>query len=447
MINRRVAAVVVLVLLLSPSGLLGGIMFVSKYVQMICNGKTYHKITFQETTSFANGVQSTTFSIISDVDTGLKCCNTSAASNAIRGPQPHDDSDVCSPSTPQSEGGTETNPGTLASVTNSGGGSAPSGGSPPVAVTAPMASRRVSAPISHQTSPSGKTAYTPTLPFLPFAIPPLTFGSTPPTLTAAECNAQLNPTAYQVNHNVATVTRLNLCTGATVDTVNVTGNPLEIAVTPDGKWGVVTSFFNAITFINTDNDTVANVIQTDQNTFPFGIAISPDGTFALVANFNNVDMDLVVVDLQTQTITGQIPLPYTYPQSVFLSPDGTLAWVTYPFENIVQVIDVMTGDIVSSISVEEPLDVVFNATGTVAYIASETPGSVAVVNTASYKVVANIPTAAGTDDLMLSPDGLILTMNNYFGGSIGAIDTTALTNILTAPVTAAPFGVAPVPFQ
>jgi DNA-binding beta-propeller fold protein YncE len=310
-----------------------------------------------------------------------------------------------------------------------------------------MASRRVSAPIPHQTSPSGKTAYVPTLPFLPFAVPPLTFGSTPPTLSAAQCNAEINPTAYQVNHNVATVTRLNLCTGAAVDTINVTENPLEIAVTPDGKWGVVTSFFNAITFINTDNDTVANVIQTDQNTFPFGIAISPDGTFALVANFNNVEMGLVVVDLQTQTITGQIPLPYAYPQSVFLSPDGTLAWVTFPFENIVEVLDVMTGDIVSSISVQEPLDVVFNATGTVAYIASATPGSVAVVNTASYKILANIPTAAGTDDLMLSLDGGILTMNNYFAGSIGAIDTTALTNILTAPVTAAPFGVAPVPFQ
>src|ERR1022692_2393658 len=92
MINRRIVAVVASILLLSPPGLFGGIMGVSEYVQMVCDGKTWHKITFRETTTFGkNG--STTFSIVSNVDTMLKCCNKSAAST-INGPQPHAN-DVC----------------------------------------------------------------------------------------------------------------------------------------------------------------------------------------------------------------------------------------------------------------------------------------------------------------------------------------------------------------
>jgi len=399
---------------------------VRRWTIQTCNGVTFHEITFQQ-------VNNGSINVVKDTDTGKPCCNKNVKSSARAGVQPRD-SDACSPGTPESEGGTETNPGTLASAANLGGGfSGPSPDARPYGST------------PRQTAPTGNTAYVPTLPFLEFALPPLTFGSTEPTLTS-QCNTQLNPTGYQVNHNVATVTRLNLCTGATIDTVNVAQNPLELAVTPDGKYAIVTSFFNAITFIDTDNDSVSNVIQTDPNTFPYGIAISPDGSYALVTNFGA--QNLVIVDVPTQSISGTIPLDQQSPQSVFFNPDGTLIWVTYPSQGIVEVIDVITGAVVASISASEPLDVAFNATGTVAYIANGgQPGSVMVINTTTYAVTANIATPSGTDDLLLSPDGAYLTTNNYFDGSISVIDTTALANVLTVPVTAAPFGATLVPIQ
>jgi YVTN family beta-propeller protein len=110
------------------------------------------------------------------------------------------------------------------------------------------------------------------------------------------------------------------------------------------------------------------------------------------------------------------------PQSVFLNPDATLAWVSYPFENFVEVIDVMTGIVNSSIQVQQPIDVVFNATGTTAYISSRLPGSVVVVDTKTYSTIANIPTAAGSSDLLLSPSGGILTVGNFDSASISAIE-------------------------
>jgi DNA-binding beta-propeller fold protein YncE len=451
MIKREIQAItaIVLFLLVAPVSLHAEWkgLFVS-WLEDKCIKGTIHTLTYYSVLGGAFPF------VVFDVDTGKTCCNQGTQSNARMGLQPKD-AYACSPSTPQDQGGTETNRGTAASVTNLDAGSPPAGGSPtPSALSqARLSSLRplgatggvIAAP--HLATSSGRTAYVPTVPFRPFALPPYYFGSSAPTQVRPQCNAQLNPTAYQVNHNVATVSRLNLCTGAVMNTVNVTTNPLEIAVTPDGKWAIVTSFYNAVSFIDTDNDTVANVIQTDANTFPFGIAISPDGSYALITNFNNQEDALVVVDVASQSITGTITLHTAYPQSVIINPDGTLAWVTFPFSNLVEVVDIMTGIEVTSISVPEPLDVAFNATGTTAYIASGQPGSVMAVSTSTYAVLATIPTAAGANDLLLSPDGGFLTTNNYFDGSISVIDATALTNVLTKPIGSAPFGVALMPIQ
>lgn len=286
----------------------------------------------------------------------------------------------------------------------------------------------------------------PPLPYRPFALPPMTFGSTPPTFND-QCNSQANPTAFHVLHLDNVVTRINQCTGATIAVINVTSNPLEVALTPDAKFAIVTSYDNAISFIDTSSNAVANVIQTDPDTFPSGVSISSDNSFALVTSYINDNPALLVIDLQKQTITRRIVLALPYPQSVFLNPDATLAWVTFPFGNEVEVVDVMTGNINYSAPVAEPMDVVFNATGTVAYISSQTPGSVLAVDTKTYSVIQNIPTGAGAGDLQLSPDGGMLTVSNYADSSISEIDTASLTLVQTIPLSGSPIGVALVPIQ
>jgi YVTN family beta-propeller protein len=279
----------------------------------------------------------------------------------------------------------------------------------------------------------------------PFALPMLSLGPTAPTFTP-HCNSPTDPTAFHVLHLLNMVTRIDLCTLDTIAAINVTSNPLQVALTPDGKFAIVTSYDNAISFIDTSTNTVSSVIQTDSDTFPAGLAISPDGSFALVTNYNTTP-SLLMIDLQKKAISRTFPLPLSYPQSVFLNPDGTLAWVTYPFVNFVEIIDVMTGNVNSSIQVPEPIDVIFNATGTTAYISSRLPGSVFVVDTKTYSTIANIPTAAGSSDLLLPPDGGILTVGNFDGASITAIDPTTLKVFTTIPASSPVIGGALVPIQ
>ncbi|MGP0071901.1 MAG: YncE family protein [Bryobacteraceae bacterium] len=291
------------------------------------------------------------------------------------------------------------------------------------------------------------TAYPVTVPFRSFGLPPLYGGGALKVTTT--CNSALNPTAFWTDHEDALVTRNNMCTGAQIASISVPTRPLQIGITPDGVWTIVTSFDNAISFIQTDTNKVANIIQTDSNTNPDGISISPDGSYALVTNFNNIESSLLVVDIASQSITSTIKLDRAYPQSVFLNPDATLAWVSYPFDNVVEVIDVLTGVLSATVSVPMPVDVVFNATGTLAYISSSpagSPGSVLLVNTSNYSVMQTIPTGTGASDLMLSLDGGTLNVNNYFDDSVTVINTTTLAT-KTYNIVGTPRGAVEVPVQ
>lgn len=353
-----------------------------------------------------------------------KCKNGPSARQA----NPHQSGGYCLVST-NTNGGQQPGANTQAS------GAAPGAGGP----AGP-------APQLRQAVPTALAAFTPAVPFRAFPLPKFfPLSSSPPTPNAM-CDASISPTAFAVFHEDDDVVRTNMCSGEVLASIPVASNPLQVQVTPDGAWAIVTSYDNAISFINTATNTVANVIQTDQNTFPAGLSISPDGSFALVTSYIDQNPALLVIDVHKQAITSRIPLDREYPQSVFLNPDATVAWVTYPFEDVVEAIDVMTGVVDYALSVELPIDVVFNPTGTLAYISSES-GSVMAVNTATYAAVANVPTAPGSSDLLLSPNGGYLTVNNFDSSSISTIDTSSLTTVNTTPATGQPVGILPVPVQ
>jgi DNA-binding beta-propeller fold protein YncE len=213
---------------------------------------------------------------------------------------------------------------------------------------------------------------------------------------------------------------LGPCTSALLATIHVNPLPLQIRVTPDGTQAIVTHYQNAISFIDFSSNTVSAVINTDSSFTPSGIAVSPDGSYALVTNYEAPpEAYLAVVDLSTRKITSTIPLDTAYPQSVFINPDATLAWVTFPWNESVEVIDLMTGARVASFFLDTPYIVAFNPTGTMAYPGGgEGIGSVEVIDTSSYTLVKTIPTGAGAGDLRVGPGEAFVSVNNAFGGSV-----------------------------
>ena len=197
---------------------------------------------------------------------------------------------------------------------------------------------------------------------------------------------------------------------------------LELDITPDGSQVIVTSFDNAITFISTATNTVTGVLRAPGNVNPSGIVISPDGATAYVTSFNIENPGLVVVDVARRAIVQTIPTT-SYPQSVFMSPDGALAWVTFPFQNSIYLVDTLTNTVTRNLSVQSPFGVAFNSTGTRAYITNgNTPGTLQVMDTATYKTIRTVPVGNMPVDILVAPDDAFLLVTNYLGNSISVID-------------------------
>jgi YVTN family beta-propeller protein len=328
------------------------------------------------------------------------------------------------------QGQQQTVPGQAAAGALSGFGGSSSGGGGPSPLFDPVGAPAALELAGRATPPSG-SAFTYMLPYRNLPWGPLLAEA--PNPVPWTCNSAINPTMFRVYHVDNVVTRYNLCTAAILATIPVPKLPLQVRVTPDGSWALVTSYSGAVSFINTGTNTVAASIQmpNDPNFAPDGVAISPDGSYALVTNYLQPPFSyLAVVNIATMQITKKIPLDIEYPESVFINPDGTLAWVTYPFDNVYEVVDILTGTLVKQFRLTEPFSIAFNPTGTRAFVSSG-GGSVQVLDTSTYNLVQNVPAGPGATDLQMTPDGAFLFVNNSQAMSVTVIDTQSLTSTTT----------------
>jgi DNA-binding beta-propeller fold protein YncE len=239
----------------------------------------------------------------------------------------------------------------------------------------------------------------------------------PSLLTALPpCNPSTATQIFQVSHSSASVTHFNSCNLQVIATIPVQSRPLQVAITPDDRLAIVTSFDNAITLIDTSTNAVVSVINPGISAS--GIAISPDGTRAYVTNFTagNLGSGVAVVDIQHGQVLSMIHTD-AYPQSVFLSPDGSVAYVTFPFGNRVQLIDTLTGTISGSLQIGATYGVAFNSTGTQAFITSQQTNDVKMVSTKDNSILASFPLSVPPDEVRITPDDQWLFVNSYLGNA------------------------------
>lgn len=255
--------------------------------------------------------------------------------------------------------------------------------------------------------------YVPFLPVYPPSIYPV----------PASCNPATSPDAIFVNHLSATVTRQNACSGALTAVIKTASNPLQLALTPDGSLTVVSSFDNALTFIDTSNNN-PTTLQTPADINPSGVDISPDGTCAYVTSFNPYNPSLLKVDLAQRKIVQTLTLG-SYPQSVFFNPDGSQAYVTFPFSNLVYIIDTLTTTVARTIVLPGPaFGVAFNSTGTRAYITCRTnPGTVQVFDASTYTILRPVTVGTNPVDVFVTSGDQFILVANFEGRSLSIFDS------------------------
>ena len=263
---------------------------------------------------------------------------------------------------------------------------------------------------------SGSVAYLPpflrALPFVP-SLP------APPDA----CDSSF-PDVFQTIHTQSKVTRISTCPFRVVTTIPVVSRPLQVAVTPDGSTALVTSFDNAVSFIDLSTNKVVFTLRTDQEVNPHGLAIAPDGKRAYITSFNPFNPVVQVIDLTTRTVTATFRTNMQYPQGATLTPDGAQLWITGPLDSVVEVYDTLSNTLAARINAGVTTDVAFNSTGTRAFITSQVnqPGTVVVVDTATFLVLKTYTVGRGPTDIAMAYGDQSLVVNNDLDGSISVID-------------------------
>jgi YVTN family beta-propeller protein len=290
---------------------------------------------------------------------------------------------------------------------------------------------------------SSKAASPASVGYLPRQLLDLPFPAQPSATdqTSAACNSS-QPDVIQVNHDNASVNRISTCPFQFRATIPVATRPLQIAVTPDGLTALVTSFDNAVNFIDLTTNKVTYTLQTGYNINPNGIAISPDGTTAYITSFNSMDPIVAVIDIASRSITATIP-GYSYPQSLAISPDGSQLIVTYPFGSQIGIIDTLTNAQSIVLNIQTPRGVAFNSKGTKAYITSAPPGlpgTVQELDTTTFQVDTTYTVGVGPADVAVLYGDRYVVVNNYEGQSVSVVDTVQ-GSVKTTAVNGSPSGI------
>lgn len=294
--------------------------------------------------------------------------------------------------------------------------------------------------------------------------------------------------AYVTNSGSGTVTVIDTVANSAVATVPVGGEPVDVAITPDGTRAyVVNSADGTVSVIDTKSNTVVggpipvgpkprgiaitpdggsayvtnsgddtvSLINTGANVTvgapipvgdePEGIAISADGRRAFVAQLGG---NVAAIDTGSNTVVGLLPNALA-PARIAVGPRGGRAFVTNSGSNSITAFNpdnlAPAGGPISVGS--QPAGIAIEPNGDFAFAASPFDSSVTPVNTALGVPIGASLGFPGATGVAIKPDGLQGYVTNGAGSSVTVLETSGNGAVGAIAVGGAPSGVAVVPNQ
>jgi len=210
------------------------------------------------------------------------------------------------------------------------------------------------------------------------------FGS--PAIDAA------GPKAYVGNFSDNTVSVIDLAGGTVVATIPVSAGPHGMSVSPDGRTVYITGDGSSnLDAIDTGTDRVRQTVAIGKT--PHGLALSPDGRTLLAAVYG--EDKIAFIDTATLAAVGSVSVPK--PHTIAIRPDGTVAYVASqePGHFALTVIDLGARKVVRSVALDKPpRDLEFGFDGRALYFTEAGVNGVLVLDPATDKIMAQIPTGA-----------------------------------------------------
>ncbi len=253
--------------------------------------------------------------------------------------------------------------------------------------------------------------------------------------------------AYVVNKGSNSVSVIGVATLSVIANIEVGKEPDGIAIAPGGQYALVSNFGgDSVSMIDTASQTVPiGPIQVGKE--PEGVAIAPDSRFAYVAQRSG---GISVIDTNGFSAVGAInadPLPHS---RLAIGPRGGRAFVTNPESASVTAFNPATRDLVGPpIGIgADPAGIAIGPDGATAYAASPASGAITPIDTSLDLPLSNpIGGFPGATGVAIAPNGLQGYVSDGGGSSVTVLDATRNAAVGSTGVGSKPTGVAVVPDQ
>jgi YVTN family beta-propeller protein len=175
--------------------------------------------------------------------------------------------------------------------------------------------------------------------------------------------------------------------------------PKFLAVSPDGRWLVVSNWCSFdVSIIDLESGEQRRV---DVGRHPRGIAISPDSQVAYVTVMGSGRIDRIDIATGTKVSLDQAG---PGPRHVVLSPDGEVLYVTNNLSGEVRMMDASTGEVRKRVRVgEQPRTMAMAADGASLYVVLYREDAVVKLRADDLAVVARRPTGSRPVGVTVDP--------------------------------------------
>lgn len=172
---------------------------------------------------------------------------------------------------------------------------------------------------------------------------------------------------------------------------------------------------------------------------PKYMAVTPNGKYLLVSNW--CSYDLSIVDIAKAKQVARIPIG-PYPRGLAVSPNSKTAYVAVMGSDDVMKINLTTLKAEGSFVVgDNPRHLVMSPNGRYLYGSLNGPGDVVKVDLADDRVIATVHTGVEDRSLAISTDGRSLYVVNYDSDTITKLRASDLHVLQTFPTGVHPIGI------
>jgi len=252
--------------------------------------------------------------------------------------------------------------------------------------------------------------------------------------------------AYVANKGNNSVAVIETKTNAQVATIAVGKEPMGVAVSPDGHRVYVSNFGDdTVSVIDTGSNAVVGApIAVGKE--PDGAAVSPDGSRLLVAQRGG---NVSVIDTGTNALVGSAA-DLLGPSRLAVVPDGGRAFVTNSASTSVTAFSPLNGSLAGGpiFIGTQPAGIAIVPSGQAAYVAGPLDGTITPLDTSSNAPLsAPIGGFPGATGIAIGPDGLQGYVTDGAGSTVSIFDLATNVPIGAIPVGTKPVGIAVVPDQ